>query len=77
MKPSVTILFAIITFIGGLGINSNAFFTVLKKPKAILVFIIGANFVMPLLTYALASTLFRTNKRLQPALYCSCPYLLQ
>ncbi len=68
MKPSLPILFAIITFIGGLGINSNAFFTVLKKPKAILVFIIGANFVMPLLTYAIASTLFRNQQEIATGL---------
>jgi tagaturonate reductase len=58
MKPSVTILFAIITFIGGLGINSNAFFKVVKKPKAIFVFIIGANLIMPLIAWTLAHLFF-------------------
>ncbi|MFA6773571.1 MAG: hypothetical protein WCR99_07755, partial [Sphaerochaeta sp.] len=68
MKPSVTILFAIITFIGGLGINSNAFFKVVKKPKAIFVFIIGANVVMPLLTYAIAAMVFRNQQEIATGL---------
>ncbi len=58
MKPSVPYLFAIITFIGGLGISSNAFFGVIKKPKAILFFILGANIIMPLVAWALANLLF-------------------
>jgi tagaturonate reductase len=68
MKPSVTILFAIITFIGGLGINSNAFFKVVKKPKAIFVFILGANVVMPLLTYAIAAMVFRNQQEIATGL---------
>jgi tagaturonate reductase len=68
MKPSVTILFAIITFIGGLGINSNAFFKVVKKPKAIFVFILGANVVMPLLTYAIALVVFRNQQEIATGL---------
>ncbi|MGH0054582.1 MAG: bile acid:sodium symporter family protein [Sphaerochaetaceae bacterium] len=58
MKPSVPYLFAFITFIGGLGISSKAFFGVIKKPKAILIFILGANIIMPLIAWALANLLF-------------------
>lgn len=68
MKPSVTVLFALITFIGALGINSSDFFKVVKKPKAIAVFIIGANVVMPLLTYALASVVFRNQPEIATGL---------
>ncbi len=59
MTPSVPYLFGLITFIGGLGISSNAFFGgVIKKPKAILFFILGANIIMPLIAWALANLLF-------------------
>ncbi len=58
MTPSVPYLFSLITFIGGLGISSNAFFGVIKKPKAILFFILGANIIMPLIAWALANLLF-------------------
>ncbi|MDY0244347.1 MAG: bile acid:sodium symporter family protein [Sphaerochaeta sp.] len=58
MTPSVPYLFGLITFIGGLGISSNAFFGVIKKPKAILFFILGANIIMPLVAWALANLLF-------------------
>ncbi len=68
MKPSVTFLFAIITFIGGLGINSTDFFKVVRKPKAILVFILGANFVMPLLSYLLAFLVFRNQQEVATGL---------
>ncbi len=60
-KPSVSYLFAFTTFIGGLGISSNDFFKVVKRPAAILVFLIAANLVMPLVSWALATILF-TNQ---------------
>ncbi len=61
LKPVVTWLFAFITFIGALGISSRDFFSVLRRPKAILVFIVSANIVMPLLTWG-AATLFFADK---------------
>ncbi|MFA6731297.1 MAG: bile acid:sodium symporter family protein [Sphaerochaeta sp.] len=58
MKPSVSYLFAFITFSGALGISSQDFFKVIRKPKAILVFLFGSNLVMPLLSWSLANLLF-------------------
>lgn len=58
MKPSVTYLFALITFIGGLGISSGDFFKVIRRPKTILIFILGANFIMPMLSWTVANLLF-------------------
>lgn len=61
LKPSVTWLFAFITFIGALGISSGDFFSVIRKPKAILVFFLGTNVIMPLLTWAVANLIFPNN----------------
>ncbi|MFA6783513.1 MAG: bile acid:sodium symporter family protein [Sphaerochaeta sp.] len=58
MKSSVTVLFAFVTFCGSLGINSSAFFKVVKKPKSIFVFFLGANVLLPVLAWILASLFF-------------------
>lgn len=61
MKPSVTWLFAFLTFSGALGINSSSFLKVIKKPKNILVFFLGTNIIMPILAWALASLFFGSD----------------
>ncbi|MBI9093826.1 MAG: bile acid:sodium symporter family protein [Sphaerochaeta sp.] len=58
MKPSVSWLFAFLTFSGALGISSSSFLKVVKKPKNILVFFLGTNIIMPVLAWALASLFF-------------------
>ncbi len=58
MKPSVTWLFAFLTFSGALGISSSSFLKVVKKPKNILVFFLGTNVIMPIIAWALASLFF-------------------
>lgn len=62
LKPAVTYLFAFITFIGGLGINSRDFFKVVSRPKAILVFLFCSNILMPLLTWVCALLFFGSNQ---------------
>ncbi len=61
MKPSVTWMFAFVTFSGALGISSSSFLKVVKKPKNILVFFLGTNIIMPLLAWMLASIFFGSN----------------
>ncbi|WP_320129137.1 bile acid:sodium symporter family protein [uncultured Sphaerochaeta sp.] len=61
MNPSVTYLFAFLTFCGALGINTTDFFKVLRHPKPIIFFLIGANIIMPFLAWALASLVFHSN----------------
>lgn len=61
MKPSVTYLFAFLTFCGALGINSTDFFKVLKKPKPIFAFLLGTNLLMPLLAWSIANIAFPSN----------------
>ncbi|HKL58408.1 MAG TPA: bile acid:sodium symporter family protein [Sphaerochaeta sp.] len=61
MKPSVTWLFAFLTFSGALGISSSNFLKVVKKPKNILVFFLGTNLIMPIIAWALASLFFGSN----------------
>ena len=58
MKGSVTYLFALITFIGALGISSGDFFKVIRKPKAIFIAIFATNMLMPLIAFFLANILF-------------------
>lgn len=58
MKPSVTWMFAFLTFTGALGISPSSFLRVIKKPKNILVFFLGTNIIMPILAWALASLFF-------------------
>jgi len=58
MKPSVTWLFAFLTFSGALGISSSSFLKVVKRPKNILVFFLGTNIIMPILAWAFASLFF-------------------
>ena len=58
MKPSVSYLFAFITFSGALGISSQDFFKVIRKPKAIFIFLFGTNLIMPLISWSLANLLF-------------------
>ncbi|AEV29767.1 putative Na+-dependent transporter [Sphaerochaeta pleomorpha str. Grapes] len=61
MKPSVTYLFAFLTFCGALGINSSDFFKVLKKPKPIFAFLLGTNLIMPIIAWSVANVAFPTN----------------
>jgi tagaturonate reductase len=58
MKPSVTFLFSFLTFCGALGINGSDFFTVLKKPKPIFLFLLIANILMPCFAWAVANLFF-------------------
>ena len=61
MKPSVSWLFAFLTFSGALGISSSSFLKVVKKPKNILIFFLGTNVIMPILAWTLASLFFGSN----------------
>lgn len=61
MKPSVTFLFAFLTFSVALGISSSSFLRVVKKPKNILVFFLGTNIIMPVIAWMLASLFFGSN----------------
>ncbi|MDT4763030.1 bile acid:sodium symporter family protein [Sphaerochaeta sp. PS] len=61
MKPSVTWLFAFLTFSGALGISSSSFLQVIKKPKNLMVFFLGTNIIMPIIAWALASLLFGSS----------------
>ncbi len=61
MKPSVTWLFAFVTFSGALGISSSSFLKVVKRPKNILVFFLGTNIIMPILAWVLASLFFGSD----------------
>ena len=61
MKPSVTWLFAFLTFSGALGISSSSFLGVIKKPKNLLIFFLGTNIIMPILAWGLASLFFGTE----------------
>ncbi|NBK20745.1 MAG: bile acid:sodium symporter family protein [Spirochaetia bacterium] len=61
MKPSVTFLFAFLTFSGALGISSSSFLRVIKKPRNLLVFFLGTNIIMPVIAWALASLFFGSN----------------
>jgi len=61
MKPSVTWLFAFLTFSGALGISSSSFLKVIKKPKNIFVFFLGTNIIMPIIAWTLASLFFGSN----------------
>ncbi len=61
MKPSVTWMFAFVTFTGALGISSSSFLTVVKKPKNILIFFLGANITMPILAWLLATLFFGSD----------------
>ncbi|NCC64542.1 MAG: bile acid:sodium symporter family protein [Spirochaetia bacterium] len=58
MKGSVNYLFALITFIGALGISSGDFFKVLRKPKAIFLAILTTNILMPLIAFLMANLFF-------------------
>ena len=72
MKPSVTWMFAFLTFSGALGISSSNFLNVVKKPKNILIFFLGTNIIMPLLAWMLASLFFGS----QPAVVTGYVLLL-
>jgi tagaturonate reductase len=61
MKPSVSYLFAFLTFCGALGINSSDFFKVLKKPKPIFLFLLGSNLIMPFVAWSVAKIAFPSN----------------
>ncbi len=61
MKPSVTWLFAFLTFSGALGISTSSFLKVVKRPKNILVFFLGTNIIMPIIAWTLASLFFGSD----------------
>ncbi len=64
MKPAVPYLFAAITFIGGLGISSNAFVTVIKRPKAIFITLLSTVIIMPLVAWGMANLFFPNQPEL-------------
>lgn len=58
-------LFATITFIGGLGISASQFGSVVKRPKALLVFLVGSTVIMPMVSYLFASLAFGSNAEIK------------
>ncbi|MFA5447219.1 MAG: bile acid:sodium symporter family protein [Sphaerochaeta sp.] len=54
-------LFITVTFIGGLGISTAEFAAVIKRPKALLVFLLGSLVIMPVVAWLFASVAFRSD----------------
>ena len=58
-------LFAAITFIGGLGISARQFGEVVRRPKGLVVFLLGSIVIMPLASWFLATIAFGSNAEIK------------
>ena len=58
-------LFAALTFVGGLGISARQFTTVIKRPKALAVFVLGSIILMPLVGWLFATLAFPSNAEIR------------
>jgi len=58
MKPAVTWLFAFITLVGAMGMDTKDFRRVLSHPKPIILSLCGSHVVIPILIWAVAYLLF-------------------